>query len=72
MKFFPYKLYPFNIDVYFKHRNNSLLKIVYIIQVLKNLNFIKQYNYSQLCIHLYCLKKDNGTMLLISKHVNEC
>jgi len=35
IKIFPCKLYPFNIDVYFKHSNKScrLLKIVYIIQV---------------------------------------
>jgi hypothetical protein len=34
-KIFPCKLYPFNIDVCFKHQNTSctLLKIVYIIQV---------------------------------------
>jgi hypothetical protein len=40
----PFKLYPFNIDVYFKHRNMSctLLKNVYII-FLKNIinhNFV--------------------------------
>ncbi len=35
IKIFPCKLYPFNIHVYFKHRNTSctLLKNVYIIQV---------------------------------------
>ncbi len=29
-KIFPCKLYPFNIDIYFKHQNNSctMLKIV--------------------------------------------
>jgi hypothetical protein len=33
LKIFPSKLYPFNIDVYFKHYNTSctMLKIVYII-----------------------------------------
>ncbi len=37
IKIFPSKLYPFNIDVYFKHQNTSctLLKIVYVIQVSK-------------------------------------
>ncbi len=36
-KIVPCKLYPFNIDVCFKHQNTSctLLKIVYIIQVSK-------------------------------------
>ncbi len=35
IKIFPCKLYPFNIDVCFKHQNISciLLKNVYIIQV---------------------------------------
>jgi hypothetical protein len=37
IKIFPSKLYPFHIDVYFKHQNTlcTLLKIVYIIQVWK-------------------------------------
>jgi hypothetical protein len=41
-KIFPCKLYPFNIDVYFKHQNTSctLLKIVYIIQVLNTWIFL--------------------------------
>jgi hypothetical protein len=40
-KIFWAKLYPFNIDVCFKHRNTSctLLKIVYIIQVWKTWTF---------------------------------
>jgi hypothetical protein len=35
---------------------------------LKNLDFLKQYNYLQLYIHLYVKKKDNGTMISISKY----
>ncbi len=37
IKIFPCNLYPFNIDVHFKHENTlcTLLKIVYIIQIFK-------------------------------------
>jgi hypothetical protein len=47
IKIFPSKLYPFMIDVCFKHWNTSctLPKIVQIIQSLENLDFLKQYNY---------------------------
>jgi hypothetical protein len=46
IKIFTCKLYPFNIDVYFKYQNTTctLLEIVYIIQVLKTWDFLKQYN----------------------------
>jgi hypothetical protein len=32
-------------------------------------HFLKQYNYLQLHIHLYGSRKDNETMVSISKHV---
>ncbi len=40
------KLYPFNINVYLKHRNTSctLLKLVYIIQLWK-ICILKQHDY---------------------------
>ncbi len=46
IKIFTCKLYPFNIDVYFKYQNTTctLLEIVYNIQVLKTWDFLKQYN----------------------------
>jgi hypothetical protein len=46
-KIFPCKLYPFNIDVCFKHQNTSctLLKIVYII-----LNNMIIYNFMFICM----------------------
>ncbi len=42
IKIFPCKLYPINIDVYFKHRNTSctLLKIIYIVHVWKSWIFL--------------------------------
>jgi hypothetical protein len=55
IKIFLCKLYPFNIDVYFKHHNTSctLLKIVYIIQVWKTwifLNNIINHNFIFICM----------------------
>jgi len=35
---------------------------------LKNLDFLKQYNYLQLYIHLHSWQKDNGIMVSISKY----
>jgi intein-encoded DNA endonuclease-like protein len=57
-KIFTCKLYPFNIDVYFRHQNTSctLLKIVYIIQAWKTwifLNNIINHNF----IFIYMVKE---------------
>jgi hypothetical protein len=55
LKKIPCKLYPFNIDVYFQHQNTSctLLKIVYIIQVLKTWIFLNNtinHNFIFICM----------------------
>jgi hypothetical protein len=55
IKIFPSKLYPFMIDICFKHWNTSctLLEIVYIIQVRKTWIFKNNmiiYNFILICI----------------------
>jgi len=58
---FSCNLYPFNIDVHFKHENS--------LCTLPNFfNILKQYNYLQIYIRLYGWKKDNGTMVSIFKY----
>jgi hypothetical protein len=69
--FFPFKLYPFKIDICFKHWNTSctLLKNYIHYSSLENLDFLKQYDYYlQLYIHLNGERKDNGNIVPISTY----
>ncbi len=43
-KIFPSKLYSFNIDVCFKHRNTSCTLLMLFIFKFENLGFLKQYD----------------------------
>jgi len=55
IKIFQSKLYPFMINVCFKHWNTSctLLKNCLHYSSLENLEILKQYDYLQFYIHLY-------------------
>ncbi len=67
IKIFPCKLYPFNIDVCFKHQNTSctLLKIVYIFELGIFLNNIIIYKFIFICM---VKEKTNGIMISICKY----
>jgi hypothetical protein len=69
IKIFAYNLYPFNIDLCFKHEiiSCTLLKL-FTLSKFENLDGFRQYNYLQLYTHLYGERKDNGMMVSISKY----
>jgi len=54
LKIFPSKLYPLNIDVCFKDPNTSCTLLIFFLHYssLENFDFLKQYDYIQLYIHL--------------------